>query len=61
MPRVKTINFYQNRPNIKLFLQKNTKFSDPQNSSKLQISGYVPGGMYQIQNKAVLEAAYRIA
>ena len=26
MPRFKNINFYQNRPKIKLFLQKNAKF-----------------------------------
>ena len=27
MPHLKNINFYQNRPKIKLFLQKNAKFS----------------------------------
>ena len=49
MPRFKRINFYQNRPTVKLFLQKNTKFlsvgappQDPQTASPLQLSGFMP-------------------
>ena len=34
MPRVKGINFCQNRPKIRLFLQKNAKF--------LSVGGYIP-------------------
>ena len=54
MQRFKSINFYQNIPKIKLFLQKNAKFfvlgappQDPlpgsQNISLLRISGNAPG------------------
>ena len=51
MPYFKSINFYQNRPKIKLFLPKNIKFSSSEGSAPrppkqpppppLQISGYV--------------------
>ena len=40
-PRFKNINFYQNIPKINLFLQKNAKFSDPQNST---VATGRPGG-----------------
>ena len=51
MPRFDNINFYQNRPRIRLFFQKNTKFLSawgsaprpPQQSSPLQNSAYAPG------------------
>ena len=33
MPRFKSINFYQNSPKIKLFLQKNAKFLSAGNST----------------------------
>ena len=42
MSRFKSISFFQNRPKIKLFLQKNTKFLDPETAPRLQISGYMP-------------------
>ena len=51
MPRLKSINFYQNKPKIKLFLQKNKKFQvtsirapkpQIQPLHPLQVSGYVP-------------------
>ena len=51
MPHFKSINFYQNRSKIKLFLQnKNKKIfralssppPHPQSSPTLQISGYAP-------------------
>ena len=45
MPHFKSIKFYQNRPKIKLFLQKNTKVFPqiPETGSfQLQISGFVP-------------------
>ena len=45
LPHFKSINFYQNRPKIKLFLQKNTKFLSAglrphtPRTAPLQISG----------------------
>ena len=50
MLRIKRINFYQNRPEIKLVLQKNTKFcvlqaalpEPPKLLPPLQVSGYGP-------------------
>ena len=50
MPRFNSISFYQNRPKIELFLQKNTKFLSaglrPQTTRATpalsQISGYAP-------------------
>ena len=54
MPRFKSINFYQNRPKIELFLQKTTKLLSaglrPQTTKTapalLQISGYAPESNY---------------
>ena len=48
MPRSKSINFYQNRPKIKIFSQKNTNFLSngdaaprpPKQPPTLEISGY---------------------
>ena len=49
MPRFNSISFYQNRPKIDLFLQKNTKFliaglrpRTTRTAPALQISGYAP-------------------
>ena len=41
MLHFKIINFNQNRPKVKLFLQKNTKFLSAKHPP-LQISGYAP-------------------
>ena len=41
MLHLKSIDFRQNRPKIKLFFQKSTKFSSAGGSAPLQISGYV--------------------
>ena len=43
MPRFKSNNFYQNRPKIKLFLQKKAKFLRP--------GGFAPNGLWQLGTK----------
>ena len=52
IPRFKSIIFYQNSCEIKLFLQKNAKFlsADPQNSPPLRISDYAPERTYGLSS-----------